>query len=494
MFQRPLPGRRSGRCRVPSIARLTASVFAVAATAPAFARGDGCAARDSFSDAFVAFGLPKAVAIDAIEHHLSEDGTRWVESHQVSGSVAETWVELAFVKSGRDDLHWTVFASPKWTVDYQRSFIDSAESFAVVQADPLLQMAGSPYRGTRITPMECARQLVLADELGNDIRVDDRGGTIVVDFELGRPRRQRLEITIDAATCRVLSSRQYAGDEEGVLYTFDDYERLADGTALPRTVLSVNAETGSRYRTTITRAELIDPEPPPGPTLLPDEVTIYDPARSAIVDRSGAQIRRVDLDAARSPLVGTPVDDVLAGLGLGAPALGLLALFEIGVLPLWDLRVDQQLDLSEQRALLGGHEAPRDALAPGPGGPPDAVHIQVRVLGQVVVHHVRDALDIEPTRGEVADATSTFNSPCRKFRIVWFRLPWLMSPCRRVGVDVLARQVLHHVVDRSLHAAEDQREVGLLVGEHVGEHAALVPGLHAHVVLLDHLDGERAAG
>ncbi len=294
----------------------------VLATTPASVDAECFAARGAFSDAFVAFGLPEAVAIDAIEHHLSEDGTRWVESHQVSGSVAETWVELAFVKSGRDDLHWTVFASPEWTVDYERSFVDSAEPFAIVQADPLLQMSGSPYRGTRITPMECARQLVLADELGNDIQVDDRGETVVVDFELGTPRRQRLEITVDRATCRILSSRQYSGDDEGILFTFEDYQPLLDGTSLPRTATASNAETGSRYRTTITRAELIDAEPPPGPSLLPDNVSIFDPARSTIVDRSGADIRRVDLDAAREPERPKDRTALVAG-GLGLLAIGI---------------------------------------------------------------------------------------------------------------------------------------------------------------------------
>ena len=61
----------------------------------------------------------------------------------------------------------------------------------------------------------------------------------------------------------------------------------------------------------------------------------------------------------------------------------------------------QLLDLVEQLALLGQDEREGDAVLAHPAGPADPVDVVRRVVGQVEVHDVRDALDVDPAADDV---------------------------------------------------------------------------------------------
>ena len=68
---------------------------------------------------------------------------------------------------------------------------------------------------------------------------------------------------------------------------------------------------------------------------------------------------------------------------------------------LLDLLAGGPLDLLEQEALTRGHEEHGVALTAGAAGAADAVHVGLGVLRDVVVDHVRDALDVQAAGGDV---------------------------------------------------------------------------------------------
>ena len=60
------------------------------------------------------------------------------------------------------------------------------------------------------------------------------------------------------------------------------------------------------------------------------------------------------------------------------------------------LEADVALDRFETLDVLLAREADGDPGRTRAGGSPDAMHVVLRVERQVVVDHVRDALDVEP--------------------------------------------------------------------------------------------------
>ena len=66
-----------------------------------------------------------------------------------------------------------------------------------------------------------------------------------------------------------------------------------------------------------------------------------------------------------------------------------------------DPGLDQGLDVAQVGALLGIAERDRDAAPAGPRGPSDPVDVALGDVRQVVVDHVRDALDVDAARRDV---------------------------------------------------------------------------------------------
>ena len=52
-------------------------------------------------------------------------------------------------------------------------------------------------------------------------------------------------------------------------------------------------------------------------------------------------------------------------------------------------------------AFIGADEGPSVAFSAGPGGSSDAVYVVVWVVGDVVVHHVGDAVNINASGSEI---------------------------------------------------------------------------------------------
>ena len=64
-------------------------------------------------------------------------------------------------------------------------------------------------------------------------------------------------------------------------------------------------------------------------------------------------------------------------------------------------RRSQPFDRLQIRPLFAVAERHGDARRPGPAGAADAVDVRLRLVRQVVVDHVRDAVDVDAARGHV---------------------------------------------------------------------------------------------
>ncbi len=73
----------------------------------------------------------------------------------------------------------------------------------------------------------------------------------------------------------------------------------------------------------------------------------------------------------------------------------------LGRLPLPDARLRLALDPSDLGQLLLGHEGDRAARPPHPSGAPDPMDVRLGHVGNVVVDHVGDVLDVEAAGGDV---------------------------------------------------------------------------------------------
>jgi hypothetical protein len=78
------------------------------------------------------------------------------------------------------------------------------------------------------------------------------------------------------------------------------------------------------------------------------------------------------------------------------------SLLSIGLMPPdFDGLAEMALDGPEIAHLFGAAQRNRRPRRSGPRGAADAVDIRLRLVGHVVVHDVRDAVQIDPARGDV---------------------------------------------------------------------------------------------
>ena len=98
----------------------------------------------------------------------------------------------------------------------------------------------------------------------------------------------------------------------------------------------------------------------------------------------------------------------------------------------WDLNPDQLLDRSQIIEFGPGTKRDRDPLRAGAAGTADSMHVGFWFAGrQIVVDHMRDAVDIDSTRGNVGGdqyphliATKCVEARCREFCDL---LPWITA-------------------------------------------------------------------
>src|SRR5262245_52810822 len=118
---------------------------------------------------------------------------------------------------------------------------------------------------------------------------------------------------------------------------------------------------------------------------------------------------------------------------------------------LLDAPVGQALDRGEQRPVLVGHQ--RHCLARGAraAGAADAVHVILGNMRQVVVHHVRQLLDVEAARGDVGrdqhlQLVALEALQCPRARAL------ALVAVDRVGIDTIALELQREPVGAVLGA------------------------------------------
>ena len=142
-----------------------------------------------------------------------------------------------------------------------------------------------------------------------------------------------------------------------------------------------------------------------------------------------------------------------------------------------DRPLGHPLDGLDQPVLARLGQGDGGALAAGPADAPDAVHVRLRRAGHVVVHHVRELVDVETAGGHVGGhekvdgpAAQPGHDPVAPLLI--------HSAVQRLGAVAAAVQGLGELVDLIPGAAEDDRGRRPLQVEHAAEGGGLVPAWH----------------
>ena len=182
----------------------------------------------------------------------------------------------------------------------------------------------------------------------------------------------------------------------------------------------------------------------------------------------------------------------LGGVVAPARARGVLDPL-LGRLPLADRGLRLALDPGDLVALLVGDEGDRPPGAPDPAGAPDPVHVDLGVVGQVVVDDVGDVLDVEPAGGDVGGHQQ------RQLALLELdhhpvALALAHVAVQRLDPQAAVGELLVEPRGADLRAAEDDRLLGLLGPQHLDQPIGLLLRLDRDVGLLDRVDGELLRG
>ncbi len=156
----------------------------------------------------------------------------------------------------------------------------------------------------------------------------------------------------------------------------------------------------------------------------------------------------------------------------------------VRLLRLVELEVQRLVDQLPARDVVPVDQRDRGARRARAAGAADAVQVGLLVLGALVVHDVRDALDVDAARGDVgADEDVDLAVSERAQRL-------LTRALAQVAVDGAGReaalgQLLGDVGGGPLGAAEDHRQVAALGLQDAGDHLDLVERVRAVDVLGD---------
>ena len=153
------------------------------------------------------------------------------------------------------------------------------------------------------------------------------------------------------------------------------------------------------------------------------------------------------------------------------------------------------LDVLQKVALIVRAEGHGRAVGTGPGCPADPVHIGFRHIGQVVLDHVADRVDVDATRGDIGGHQ---NPDLASFEVGQGAFPLALALVAVDGgcVDAGLLQALGHAVCTALGAGEDDHALEGGVIEQFAQQGAFALLLHKHHALVDafHRGGLRGDG
>src|SRR5205085_10635654 len=126
-----------------------------------------------------------------------------------------------------------------------------------------------------------------------------------------------------------------------------------------------------------------------------------------------------------------------------------------------DLLADQLLDRGDGLAVLGRGQHEGAALPAGSAGPPDAMHIIFGMIRHVETEDVRQALDVQPARCDIAGHEKPDLAVLKALeRLGALRLRHVAMQGR--GIEPMTRQRALQDIDVALAVAEDQRVLDVL--------------------------------
>jgi hypothetical protein len=177
-----------------------------------------------------------------------------------------------------------------------------------------------------------------------------------------------------------------------------------------------------------------------------------------------------------------------ARIGFGVRGTGLARVLEQA-----QAKPRQLLDRGKIGALRGIAQRDRHARSAGARRPSDAMHVDLRLVRNIEIDDMGDAVDVDAARGDVGRdqdrhaAESEFGERAlaRRLRLV---------AVDRFGADARARQALGDAIGAVLGPREDERTRHRGVAEEARENTGLLRGGDEHDVLIDALDWRRRRG
>ena len=112
------------------------------------------------------------------------------------------------------------------------------------------------------------------------------------------------------------------------------------------------------------------------------------------------------------------------------------------------------LDVAEEGALGGVAERERDTLGAGPGGPPDAMDVAFRLVGEFEIDDVTDPLHIDAPRRDVGGHQHPGVAIAKPLEGA-LAGPLGFVAMNAFGADPAAVQKLHHLVGTVFGAGEN---------------------------------------
>lgn len=129
---------------------------------------------------------------------------------------------------------------------------------------------------------------------------------------------------------------------------------------------------------------------------------------------------------------------------------------------------DEFLDISEVSDIVVVTEGYRDSASPGSSGPTDTVDVGFGDIGDIVIDHVFECINIDSTRRDIScdeDASGLF------FEIGECALSVILRfiPMNRLGDDASPNEEFHHLVRSVFGPREDEHVLDFRVFEQVND-------------------------
>ncbi len=160
---------------------------------------------------------------------------------------------------------------------------------------------------------------------------------------------------------------------------------------------------------------------------------------------------------------------------------------------LGQLALDEPLDVPQQLVLVHAHQGDRLPLVAGPAGATDAVHVILRDVRQLEVHHMGQLVDVQAAGGDVGGHQHPDGVPLEVRQGAGARGLALVAVNGRGG-DAVRLQILGQAVGTMLGAGEHQHLAPVVGADEVGEQLPFALAVHRMDHLLHPLRGGVAAG